>query len=186
MWPTDTSKHFHTSWHWCWKLSPRTPCRIESWRQYLWWKKNYCRWWLQPWNQKMIASWQESCGKLRQYVKKQRHYSVGKGPYSQGYVLPSGHVCLWVLGHKEGRMPENWSLQTVVLEKTLQSSLGSKEIKPVNLKGNLPWILVERTDAEAPVFWLPNAKNWLIGKVPDAGKDSREKEEKASEDEMAR
>ena len=99
LWPTDASRHFHTSWHWCWKLSPCTPYQIESWRQYLWWKKNHCRWWLQPWNQ-IIASWQESCGKLKQCVKKQRHYSADKGPYSQGYGLPSGHIWLWELDHK--------------------------------------------------------------------------------------
>ena len=142
LWPTDASRHFHTSWHWSWKLSLCAPCQTESWRQYLWWKKNHFRWWLQPWNQ-MIASWQESCVKLRQCVKKERHYSDNKGPYSQGYGLPSGHVWLWVLGHKQGRMPENWFLQTVVLEKTLESPLGSKEIKPVNLKGNLPEYLLK-------------------------------------------
>ena len=88
----------------------------------------------------------------------------------------------------EGRMPENWSLQTVVIGKILESPLGSKEIKPVNLKGNLPWILVERTDAEAEalVSWLPNVKSWLTEKVPDVRKDWGEKEKRASENEMAR
>ena len=76
-------------------------------------------WWPQPWNQKMIASWQESYDKPRQCVEKQRHYSADKGPYSQGYGLPSGHIQLWELDHKEGRMPKNWCLQTVVLEKIL-------------------------------------------------------------------
>ena len=125
LWPTDASRHFHTSWHWCWKLSPCTPCQIESWRQYLWWKKNHCRWWLQPWNQ-IIASWQESCGKLKQCVKKQRHYSADKGPYSQGYYLPSGHKSLWDLVHKQGGAPKNWCLWTVALEKAPQKSLGQQ------------------------------------------------------------
>ena len=73
-------------------------------------------------------------------------------------------------------MPKNWCLQTVVLEKTPESPLDSKEIQPVNLKLNTPWILVGRTDAEAeaPILWSPYAKKWLIGKDPDAGKDWRQ------------
>ena len=91
--------------------------------------------WLQPWNQ-MIASWQESNDKPRQHVEKQRHYSANKGPYNQGYGLPSGYVRLWELDRKEGRMPKNWCFWTVVLEKTPETPLDSKEIKPVNLKGD--------------------------------------------------
>ena len=131
--------------------------------------------------------WQESYEKLRQCVKKQRHHSTNKGPYSQDYGLPSGHVWLWDLDCKEDRAPENWCLRTMVLEKTSGSSLDSEEIKPINLKGNQPWILIRRTDleAEAPVFWSPDVNRWLIGKVPNAGKDWRQKEKRASEDEMA-
>ena len=111
--------------------------------------------WLQPWNQKTIASWQESDDKTGQYVEKQRHYSADKGLYSQGYGLPSGRVWLWEMYSKEGRMPKNWCLQTVVMEKTPKSSLDSKEIKPVNCKRDQSWIFTGRTDAEAeaPVFW---------------------------------
>ena len=110
-----------------------------------------------------------------------------KGPYSQSYGLPSGHVRFWELDRKEGRTPKNWCLRTVVLEKTPESSLHCKEVKPVNLKGNKPWILVGRTDAEAeaPVFWSSDANSWLIGKVLDAGKDWGQKEKRALEDEMA-
>ena len=74
-----------------------------------------------------------------------------------------------------------------MLEKTPESLLNNKEIKPANLKGNLPWILVGMTDAEAeaPVFWSPGAISWLIGKVPDARKDWGQKEKRASEDELA-
>ena len=151
--------------------------------------QNHGGWWLQPWNQKMIASWQESNDKPRPCVKKQRHYSADKGQYSQGYGLPSGHVRLWELDCKEGRKPKNWCLQTVVLEETPESPLDSKEIKPVNLKGDQPWIFTGRTDAdaeaEAPVFWSSEVHSWLIGKVPDAGKDWGQKEKKVSEDEMA-
>ena len=92
-------------------------------------------------------------------VLKSRHYSADKGSHSQGYGLPSDHAQLWELDHKEGRMPKNSCVRTVVLEKTSESPLDSKEIKPVNLKGNQPWILAGRTDAEAetPVFWSPDA-----------------------------
>ena len=135
--------------------------------------QNHCRWWLQLWNQKMIAFWQENEDKPRQCVLKQRHYSASKRPYSQGYGLPSDHVWLWQLDHTEGRMPKNWCLQIVVLEKTSESPLNGKEIKPVNLKGDQPWIFTGRTDpeAEAPVFWSPDANRQLTGKAPDSGKD---------------
>ena len=126
--------------------------------------ENHCRWWLQPWNQKATASWQESYDKPRQGVEKQRHYFANKGPYSQGYGLPSDHVRLWEQNHKKGRMPKNWFLRTVVLEKIPESPLDSKEIKPVSLKGNQPWILFSRTDAEAPVFWLSDANRKLWSK----------------------
>ena len=140
---------------------------------------------LQPWNQKTFASWQESDDKPRQCVEKQRHYSADKGPYNQGYSLPSGQVWLWELYHKEGKAPNNWCLLTVVLEKTPECPLDSKQIKPVNRKGNQPWIHDRRTDVEAetPVFWSSDVNRWLIGKVPDAGKDWGQKE-KVSEDEM--
>ena len=82
-------------------------------------------------------------------VEKQRHYSADQGPYCKGYGLPRGHVWLWELDHKDRRMTKNWHLQTVVLEKTPERHLDSKEIKLVNLKGDQPWILVGRTDAEA-------------------------------------
>ena len=69
-------------------------------------------------------------------------------------------------------------------EKTLESPLDSKEVKPVNPNGNQPWIFIGRTDAEAPILWPPYAKSWLIGKDPDAGKDWGQEEKGASEDEM--
>ena len=143
--------------------------------------------WLQTWNQKMIASWQESDNKLRQCFEKQRHYSADEGLYSQGHRgLPSGHIWLWELDHKEGRMPKNWCLWTVMLEKTPESPLDSKEIKSVNLKGDQHWTLIGMTDAEAevPVFWSFDANSWLTEKVPDAGKDWGQKK-RVSEGKMA-
>ena len=120
-------------------------------------------------------------------VEKQRHYSANKSPYSQGYGLLSGHLQLWVLDGKEGGALKNGCLWTVLLEKTPESPLDSKKIKPVNLKGNQLWILIGRTDAEAeaPVFWSFDANSWLIGKVIDAEKDWRQKVKRASEYEMA-
>ena len=74
----------------------------------------------------------------------------------------------------------------MVLQKTFESSLDSKEIKPVNPKGNQPWIFIGRTDAEdgAPILWPPDAKSWFIEKDPSAGEDGRQEEKGAIEDEM--
>ena len=95
---------------------------------------------------------------------------------------------MWELDLKEGWALKNWCFQIVVMEKTLQNPLDYKEIKLVNPKGNQPWILIGRTDAEAeaPVLWLPDAKSWLTGKDSDAGKDWRQKEIGAAENEMVR
>ena len=84
---------------------------------------------------------------------------------------------MWELDHKEDWALKNWCFQTVVLEKMLESSLDCKEIKPVNPTGNQPWIFIGRTDAEAPIVWLPGVKSQLNGKGPDAGKDWRQKGE---------
>ena len=106
--------------------------------------------------------------------------------YNQSYGFSSSHVCIWELDHKESWVPKNLCFWTVVLEKTLESPLDSKEIKPVNPKGNQSWIFIGRTDAkaEAPILWPPDVKNWLIRKDPDAGKDWRQEEKGTTEDEM--
>ena len=100
-------------------------------------------------------------------------YFVNKGPSSQGYDFPRGHVGMWKLVHKESWVPKNWCIWTVVLEKTLESPLDCKEMKPVNPKGNQSWIFIGRTDpeAEAPILWPPDEKSRFIGKDSDAGKD---------------
>ena len=135
----------------------------------------------------MFASWQESSDKLRQCVGKQRQYSANKVPCSQGQGLLSGCIWLWELNCKEGRMPKNWWLQIVELEKTPESLLDSKDIRSVNVKGNQLWILVGRTDteAQAPVFWSSEANSQLIEKFPDARKDWGQKEKNVSENDMA-
>ena len=93
---------------------------------------------------------------------------------------------MWELDHKEGWVPKNWWFQIVVLEKTLESPLDSKEIKLVNPKGNQPWIPIGRTDAEAeaPILWPRDVKSWLIWKDLDAGKDWGQEEKGATEDKM--
>ena len=92
---------------------------------------------------KEFAAWEESYDKSRQCIKKLRLHFADKCLYSQGYGFSSSHVWMWELDHKEGWALKNWCFNFVVLEKTLQSSLDSKEIKPVNTKGNQPWISLE-------------------------------------------
>ena len=111
----------------------------------------------------MFTSWQENCDKCRQCIEKQRHYSADKGPCSQGYGLPSGHIWLRELDHKEGRTPENWCFWTVVLEKTPESCLDRNEIKPVNLKGSQPWLLTGRAEGVEGVRgdgWRASLMQW--------------------------
>ena len=98
----------------------------------------------------------------------------------------SSRVWMWELDYKETWVPKNWCFWTVVLEKTLEGPLDCKKIKPVNPKGNQSWIFIVRTDVEAktPILWPPDAKNWLIGKDLDAGKDRRQEQKGATEDEV--
>ena len=124
--------------------------------------------------------------KLWQLIKKQRHYFANKGPSSQGYGFSSSHVWMWELDYKESWTPKNWCFWTVVLEKTLESPLDCKEIQPIHRKGSQSWIFIGRIDAEAetPILWPPDAKNWLIWKDPDAWKDWRQEEKGMTEDEI--
>ena len=126
---------------------------------------------------KHACSLKEKLYYSRQHTKKQRHYFANKGSSSQGYGFSCGHVWMWDLDHKEDWVLKNWCFWVVVLEKTLESPLDNKEIKPVNPKGNQPWIFIGRTDAEAeaPILWPPDAKSQLIRKDPGAGKDWRQR-----------
>ena len=132
---------------------------------------------------KDTCSLKKSYNKPRQHIKKQRYYFANKGLSSQSYGFSSSHVWMWVLDHKESWVPKNWCFWTVVLDKTLESPMNCKEIKPVNPKGNQSWIFIGRTDAdaEAPILRPPDVKNWLIGKDPDAGKDWRQEEKRMTE-----
>ena len=127
----------------------------------------------------MTASWPENYDKPRWCIKKQRDHFANKSPYNRGYGLSSSHVWMWELDNKEDWVTKNWCLWTVVLEKTIENLLDSKEIKPVNLKGNQPWILIGRTDAEAeaPILWPPDAKQavslektLMLGKIEGRGR----------------
>ena len=119
-------------------------------------------------------------------ILKQKHHFADKGLCSQSYGFSSSPVRMWEMDHKESWVPKNWCFWTVVLEKTLESPLDSKEIQPVNLKGNKPWKFIGRTDAKAksPILWPPDAKSWLTGEDPDAGKDCRQEEKGVTEDKM--
>ena len=136
----------------------------------------------------MLASWKESNDQPRQHIKKQRHYLVYKGPFSQSYGFSSSRVQMWELDNKKGWVPKNRCLWTVVLEKALDSPLDSKEIKPVHPKGNQSWIFIGRTEAgaEAPILWPPCVKSWLIGKDSEAEKYWRQEEKVTAKDEMVR
>ena len=122
---------------------------------------------------KTLDLWKKSYDQHIQHIKKLRHYFADKGPSSQSYGFSSSHVWMWELDHKESWAPKNWCFWIVVLEKTLESPLDYKEILPVHPKGNQSWVFIGRTDAEAeaPILWSHDAKNWFIGKNPDTGKD---------------
>ena len=134
----------------------------------------------------MLVPWKKSYDTPRQHIKKQKHYFADKGLSSQSYDFSNSHVWMCELGHKESWAPKNWYFWTVVLEKTLESPLDCKEIKPVNPKGNQSWIFIGRTDAEAetPILWPPDAKNWLIRKDWMFMKDWRQEKKRMTEDEM--
>ena len=146
--------------------------------------KNYCRWWLQPWNLKK-----------RLFLGRTNLDSILK---SRDIILPTK---VWLvkamvfpvvmydyeLDYKESWVPKNWCFWTVVLEKTLQSPLNCKEIQPVHSEGDQSWVFFGGNDAKAetPVLWPPHAKFWLIGKDSDAGRDWGQEEKGTMEGVMA-
>ena len=130
--------------------------------------------------------WKKSYDQPRQHIKKQRHYFANKGLSSQGYCFSSSHIWMLELDYIESWALKNWCFWTVVLKKILESPLDCKEMQPVHPKGNQSWIFIGRTDVEAetPILWPPDVKNWLIWKEPDAGKDWRWEKKGMTEDEM--
>ena len=135
---------------------PITSCKIdgekvETVRFYFLGRQNHRGWWLQPWHQKTFVPWKKSYDKPRQRIKKQRHHSADKSPYvpltdhnqSQSCGFSSSHVWMWELDQKEGWVLKNWWFQTVVLEKTPESTLDRKEVKPVNPKDSLEGLMLK-------------------------------------------
>ena len=133
---------------------------------------------------KTLAPWKKNYDQAKQHIKKAETLLCQQGLSIQSFGFSSSHVWMWELDYKEGWEPKNWCFRTVVLEKTLESPLNCKEIKPVNSKGTQSWILIGRADAEAesPIFWPPDVKGWLIRRDPDAGKDWRQEEKGMTED----
>ena len=133
---------------------------------------------------KDTCSLEKSYDLPRQHIKEQRYYFANKFLSSESYGFSSCHVWIWELDYKESWASINRCFWTVVLEKTLESPLECKEIKPVSPKGNQSWIFIGRTDdeAETPILWPPDAKDWLFGKDPDAEKDRKQKDKGLTED----
>ena len=130
----------------------------------------------------MLAPWKKSYDNPRQHIRKQRHQRPTTVHTVKAIGFSSSHVRMWELDHKEGWTTKNWCFKIVVLEKTLESHLDCKEIKPVNSKG----IFIRRTDAEAEASILGHliGKSWLIVKDPDPWKDWRQEERRMKEDEV--
>ena len=128
------------------------------------WKQWQTLFWGAPKSLQMVAAAMNLEGTCS--LEEKLCYFANKSPSSQSYGFSSSHVWMWELGYKESRAPKNWCFWTVVLEKTLERPLDCKEIKPVHPKGNQSWIFIVRPDAEAeiPILWPRDAKNWLNGK----------------------
>ena len=148
--------------------------------------QNHCRWWLQPWNSKTLVPWKKSYDKPRQHIKNRDITLPTKVHLVKAMVFPVVMYGCESWDYKTSWGPKNWCFWTVVLEKPFESPLDCKEIQPVHPKGDQSWVFTGRTDVEAdtPIFWPPDAKNWLIGKDPDAGKDWRQEEKGTTEDGM--
>ena len=147
--------------------------------------QNHCRWWLQPCIKRhLLLGWKAMT--ILESKLKNRDITLPTKIRLFKTVFSSSHVWMWELDYKESWALKNWCFWTVVLEKTLERPLDCKEIHPVHPKENQSWIFIRRTNAEAqaPIFWPPDVKNWLIRKDPDPGKDWRQKEEEMTENEM--
>ena len=142
------------------------------------------RGWLVPTSTLQIASCLQCYSRLRKGPRDSSCWAHWMWPVPVWRDIQTLPVYVSDKGNPNKQMLKNWCFWTVALEKTLESPLDSKEIKPVNPKGNQLWIFTGRTDAEAPILWLPNAKSWLIRKDPDSGKGWRQEEKGTTEDEM--
>ena len=125
---------------------------------------------------KDACSLEGSYDRLSQHTKKQRHHFADRSLYGQSYGFSNSHVQIWELDQKEGWAPKNWCFQILVLEKTHESPLNSREIKPVNPKRNQPRLFIGRTDAKAPILWPPNVKTNSMEKTLILGKTERKRQ----------
>ena len=142
--------------------------------------------WFWQWHQGVLLLGRKLLTNLDRILKSGDITLPTKVHLVKAMIFSSSHIWMRELNHKEGWAWKNWLFWIVVLEKTLESLLDCKEMKPVNSKGNQSWIFIGRTaaEAEALVLWPPNAKSWLTGKDPDAGKDWGQEERGLTEDEM--
>ena len=154
-----------------WQIDRQIGEKVETVTFYFGGLQNHCeQQWLQLWNLKTLAPWKKCYDKPRQHIKKQKHYFANKGLSSQSYGFSSSHVWMWELNHKaECRRIEAFELWC--WRRLLRVPWAAR--KPVNPQGDSKGIYIGRTDAkvEAPKLWPPDAKSWLIGKDPNAGKD---------------
>ena len=140
--------------------------------------QNHCGWWLQPWNSKTLAPCKKSYDQPRQHIKKQRHRSADKGPYSQGYGFSSSHVWMWEFDHKEGWALKNWCFRTVVLGKTLESPLDCKGLNKSILKEISPEYSLEGLMLKLKFQYFDHLmqransleKTLMLGKIEGRGK----------------
>ena len=134
----------------------------------------------------MLSPWKKSYDQLDSILKSGHITFPTKVCLVKAMFFSSSHVWMWELDYKESWVLKNWCFWTVVLQKTLESPLDSKEIQPVHPKGNQSWVFIGRTDieSETPIIWPPDVKNWLIRKDPDARKDWRQEKKGTIEDEM--
>ena len=144
--------------------------------------QNHCRWWLRHEIKRRLFFGRKAMTNLDGVLKSRDITLLTNVCLVKALAFP---VVMYWLDHK-GWAPKNWYFWTVLFEKTLESPLDCKEIKPVNPKGNKSWIFIRRIDAEAeaPILWPPDVKSWLIGKDPDAGKDWRQEERGVTGGEM--
>ena len=140
------------------------------------WLQSHWRQWLQPLKQRMLAPWKESYDRPRQCIKKKRHHFTNRSPHSESHGFSSSHIWMWELDqYRRLKAKELMLLNCGAIEDSWESPLDSREIKPVNTKGNGPWRFIGRLDAEAlaSILWPLYVKSLLIRKDPDAGEDWR-------------
>ena len=165
---------------------------METVTDYFLWLQNHCRWWLQPWNQKMLAPWKKSYDNSRQHIKKQRHYFADKGAYIQRHSFYSSHVWMWELGHKK---VECWRIDAFelqcwrrVLRVPWTARRSNKSIlKEINSEYSLKELMLKlKLQYSGHLIWRANTleKTQHIGKDPDTGKDWGQEEKGVTEDEM--